>query len=207
MERNQMKFYSNAKQDEFVANILNFKKNGYCVDIGSHHSIVANNTYFFQSLGWSSISVEWDSSLNDTYNTRKLGTHYNENALEIDYKRIFEENDFPMNIDYLSLDVDDATLGVLKSLPFNEYKFKVITIEHDGYLHGDIYRKEQRNILNSLGYFLLCSNVYVEQDGFYGKQCPFEDWWIDANEFDQTLINKIKCKNTLPSTIVDKFKV
>lgn len=202
-----MKFYSNAKQDEFVANILKFKKNGYCVDIGSHHSVIANNSYAFQDLEWTSISVEWDSSFNDTYQSRQLGTHYNEDALKINYKEIFEENNFPSNIDYLSLDVDDATLGVLKSIPFDEYKFKVITIEHDAYLHGDQCRKEQRNILGSLGYFLLCSNVYVEQDGFYGKECPFEDCWINPNEFDQALIDKIKCENTLPSVIVDKFKV
>ena len=27
--------------------ILNFKNDGYCVDIGSNHSIISNNTYVF----------------------------------------------------------------------------------------------------------------------------------------------------------------
>jgi hypothetical protein len=198
-------FYSDAKQDEFVANILGFKKNGYCVDIGSNHSIISNNTYFFQDLGWTSISVENDSAYNDTYSTRQSGVHLNQNALEIDYKKIFNEYKFPKNIDYLSLDVDTLSLNVLRVLPLDEYRFKVITIEHDWYLYGDIYREQQRNILSSHGYILLCSNVYVEQPGYEGKEYPFEDWWIDPSQFTEELIEKIKCNNTFPSLIISKF--
>jgi hypothetical protein len=199
-------FYSDAKQDQFVANILNFKKDGYCVDIGSCHSIISNNTYYFQSLGWTSISVEIESGYNDSYSTRKQGVHLNENALEIDYKSVFEEYVFPKSIDYLSLDVDTVSLNVLRVLPLDEYRFKVITIEHDGYLYGDKYREQQRGLLQSHGYLLLCSNVYVEQPGYEGKEFPFEDWWIDPSEFSEELIEKIKCDNTLPSVIISKFK-
>jgi hypothetical protein len=199
-------FYSDAKQDQFVANILNFKKDGYCVDIGSCHSIISNNTYYFQSLGWTSISVEIESGYNDSYSTRKQGVHLNENALEVDYKSVFEEYVFPKSIDYLSLDVDTVSLNVLRVLPLDEYRFKVITIEHDGYLYGDKYREQQRGLLQSHGYLLLCSNVYVEQPGYEGKEFPFEDWWIDPSEFSEELIEKIKCDNTLPSVIISKFK-
>lgn len=198
-------FYSDAKQDQFVANILNFKRNGYCVDIGSCHSIISNNTYFFQDLDWTSISVEIESSYNSSYSTRKSGVHLNENALDVNYKEIFDEYEFPQSIDYLSLDVDTLSLNVLEVLPFDDYKFKVITIEHDGYLYGDEYRGAQRSILSSRGYMLLCANVYVEQPGYEGKEYPFEDWWIDSSEFDQNLIEKIKCENSFPSQIISKF--
>lgn len=200
-----VQFYSDAKQDEFAANILNFKKNGYCVDIGSCHSIKSNNTYAFQELEWTSISVEIQSMYNETYSSRKNGVHLNENALEVDYKKEFEECEFPKSIDYLSLDVDALSLDVLKLLPLDEYRFKVITIEHDGYLYGDEYRELQRDILNSHGYLLLCSNVYVEQHGYEGRELPFEDWWIDPSEFDSNLIEKIKCDSTFPSVIISKF--
>lgn len=200
-----LQFYADAKQDQFVANILEFKKDGFCVDIGSNHSITSNNTYVFQDLGWTSISIESDHSYNETYSTRKSGVHLNENALEVDYKKIFEEYEFPKSIDYLSLDVDTASLSVLCVLPLDEYKFKVITIEHDGYLYGDNYRGQQRELLKSYGYFLLCSNVYVEQPGFEGKECPFEDWWIDPSEFTEELIEKIKCDSNFPSEIISKF--
>jgi hypothetical protein len=199
------KFNSDAKQDQFVANILNFKENGYCIDIGSHHSIKSNNTYFFQDLGWTSISVEIASDYNESYATRKKGVHLNENALEINYKEVLNEYEFPKSIDYLSLDVDTVSLDVLRVLPLDEYRFKVITIEHDGYLYGNRYREPQREILSSNEYLLLCSNVYVEQPGYEGKECPFEDWWVDPSEFDNNFIEKIKCENKFPSEIISNF--
>ena len=198
-------FYSDAKQDQFTANILKFKKDGYCVDIGSCHSVISNNTYYFQGLDWTSISIEIERGYNESYSTRTNGVHLNKNALEVNYKETFEEYEFPKSIDYLSLDVDTVSLDVLRILPLDEYRFKVITIEHDGYLYGDKYREQQRNLLNSYGYLLLCSNVYVEQPGYEGKECPFEDWWIDPSEFDSDLIEKIKCDSTLPSVIISKF--
>ena len=199
------KFNSDARQDEFVANILEFKKNGFCVDIGSCHSVISNNTFYFQDLGWTSLSVEIEPGYNSSYSTRNLGVHLNTNALEVDYKQVFEENEFPTSIDYLSLDVDTVSLEVLKILPMNDYRFKVITIEHDGYLYDDKYRGAQREILNANGYKLLCSNVYVQQPGYEGKEFPFEDWWVDPSQFDQELLDRIECDNTFPSDIIGKF--
>lgn len=204
-----MYFYGGAFQDQFVAKLLDFKKNGYCVDIGSCHSINSNNTYTFQELGWTSVSVEIDSQYNNSYHSRKKGTHYNEDALKIDYKQAFEENEFPSNIDYLSLDVDTLSLDVLKVLPFDKYTFKCITIEHDAYLYGDTYRKEQREILKNHGYRLLCSNVLVPEpghQGYNGEPCPFEDWWVKEDEFDVELLEKIECDSLFPSQIIEKFK-
>jgi hypothetical protein len=198
-------FYSDAKQDQFVANILNFKKNGYCIDIGSCHSIISNNTFYFQDLDWTSISVELESSYNESYGTRKSGVHLNEDALSVDYMQVFKEYEFPKSIDYLSLDVDTLSLDMLKILPLDEYRFKVITIEHDAYLYGDEYREQQRSILESFGYLLLCSNVYVQQPGYEGKEYPFEDWWVDPSEFDEDLIKKLNSENKYPSEIIAKF--
>jgi hypothetical protein len=198
-------FYSDAKQDQFAANILKFKRDGYCVDIGSCHSVISNNSYYFQGLDWTSISIEIERGYNESYSTRTNGVHLNKNALEVNYKETFEEYKFPKSIDYLSLDIDTLSLDVLKILPLDEYRFKVITIEHDAYVFGDEYRDPQRNILTSHGYLLVCSNVYVEQPGYEGKECPFEDWWIDSSEFDSNLIEKIKCDSTLPSVIISKF--
>ena len=198
-------FYSDAKQDQFAANILKFKRDGYCVDIGSCHSVISNNSYYFQGLNWTSISIEIERGYNESYSTRTNGVHLNKNALEVNYKETFEEYEFPKSIDYLSLDIDTLSLDVLKILPLDEYRFKVITIEHDAYVFGDEYRDPQRNILTSHGYLLVCSNVFVEQPGYEGKECPFEDWWIDPSEFDSDLIEKIKCDSTLPSVIISKF--
>jgi hypothetical protein len=41
-------FNSDAKQDEFVANILQFKRGGFYLDIGGCSSMASNNSYFFE---------------------------------------------------------------------------------------------------------------------------------------------------------------
>lgn len=199
-------FYSDAKQDQFAANILEFKQGGYYVDIGSCHSILSNNTYFFQNLNWTGMCVEIESSYNQSYSTRKNCLYLNEDATKLDYKNLFDSNNFPSVIDYLSLDIDTLSLTVLKKLPFSEYKFRVITIEHDTYLYGDKYQKEQRDILKSNGYRLLCSNVFVQQPGFDRPKCAFEDWWVHPEEFDSNLLDKIECDSEYPSNIIAKFQ-
>ena len=205
-----MNFYSDAGQDQFVANLLKFKRDGFCVDIGSCHSMLSNNTYVFQSLGWTSVSVEINSRYNESYGTRLNGTHYNEDALKMDYKKAFVENDFPNTIDYLSLDVDTASLSVLKILPFDEYRFKAITIEHDAYLYGDKYRAEQREVLTGHGYRMVCSNILVPSPGHQGydgfSPCPFEDWWVHPDAFDSELLDSIQSDMAHPGSVIQKLK-
>lgn len=198
-------FYSDAKQDQFAANILGFKQNGYYVDIGSCNSMISNNTYFFQNLNWKGMCVEIESSYNDSYKNRKDCLYLNTDATKLNYKELFEENNYPKIIDYLSLDVDTLSLTVLKKIPFNDYKFRVITIEHDAYLYGEKYQKEQRNILSSNGYELICSNVFVQQPGFDRPKCAFEDWWCYPDEFSRELLDRIKTESVYPSNIIDKF--
>ena len=79
-------YKSEAKQDQFVANILEFKKDGYYIDIGSCGAIDANNTYFFESLNWRGICIEIDTIYNNTYKSRTC--HYiNDDALILNYKK------------------------------------------------------------------------------------------------------------------------
>jgi hypothetical protein len=206
-----MNFYSDAGQDQFVAHMLKFKKDGCSVDIGAAGSVYSNNTYCFQELDWTSITIESNSEYNSTYygyGARKKGTHYNDDALTINYSEIFEENEFPSNIDYLSLDVDTLSLDVLRVLPFDKYSFKCITIEHDAYLYGDAYRKPQREILKGLGYDLICSNVLVPNpghQGYKGEPCPFEDWWVNPKDFDAEFLDTIQSELLFPEEIISKF--
>jgi hypothetical protein len=205
-----MNFYSDAGQDQFAANILKFKRDGYCVDIGSCHSAISNNTFVFQELGWTSVSFEINSQYNDSYGNRSQGTHYNEDATKTNYVKAFEENEFPESIDYLSLDVDTASLTVLKILPFDKYRFKVITIEHDAYLYGDTYRAEQREVLEAHGYRLVCSNILVPNPGHQGYDgftpCPFEDWWVHPDEHDPEVLDAIQSDLAHPGSVIAKLQ-
>lgn len=200
-----MMYNSDAKQDQFVSRLFDNKNDGFYLDIGSCDSICSNNTFYFDQIGWKGICIEIDSKYNYSYNSRKNCLFINDDAKKIDYSLHFDEYNVPEIIDYLSLDVDTLSLDVLQVLPFEKFKFNVITIEHDSYLYGDKYKKLQRDILSSYGYELICSDVLVEQPGFYNTNCPFEDWWVLKSSFNESLLNQIRSDRELPSTILSKF--
>lgn len=60
-------FYSQEGEDYFLNILIQPKKEGFFVDIGSAHPIRANNTYFFYLKGWRGICIDAAPSLNDIY--------------------------------------------------------------------------------------------------------------------------------------------
>lgn len=198
-------YFSNAKQDAFVANILGFPRKGFYLDIGSAHSMKHNNTFYLDLLGLKGICIEYDSKWNNTYNTRKNCYYLNKDATTIDYNLLLDTNNFPQDPDYLSLDIDELSFSILQKLPLDRFKFKVITIEHDYYRFGDLYRKEQRELLEHFGYLLLCADVYVEQPDNKIENSSFEDWWVHPSFFGAEVLEKLKSSNCYPSQIIYKF--
>jgi hypothetical protein len=178
-----MKIYKNGKgqanQDSFVLNVLNEKKKGWYVEIGSNDPIVYNNTYLLETeYEWQGVGFEWDHDLAIIYNSIRKNRCIETDATQFDYLKYFKENNFPKQIDYLQLDIEPAyqTLEALKRIPLEEYRFSVITYEHDLYANpeNEQIKEESKSILSSLGYKLLIENV---NDGT--PERIFEDWWID----------------------------
>jgi hypothetical protein len=201
-----MTYYSQAKQDEFVANILNFKRNGYYLDIGCGGPTCLNNSYFFElELNWKGICVDTGMSWTEGYNNRNC-IFLNEDATKIDYKSVFIEKGFPTRFDYLSVDVDDDSLAALKKLPFDDYRFSVITIEHDAYRLGDSLRNDERAELEKHGYVRLFSDVMLPIDRGGVPNCAFEDWWIDPAIFDMYKLKNLVTENFYADNIVDVLK-
>jgi hypothetical protein len=166
-----MNFFSQIGQDRIVLKYLKNKKNGSFVDIGCGFPKYINNTYVLESqYNWNGVSVdlhqysETDGSVWDDCRTTKLVLH---DALTLNYSNLFKENNLPINIDYLSLDLEppDLSLECLFKLPFDEYQFNVITFEVDKNREGDENRiNESRNFLQSKGYTLIGSLCYGQDD-------------------------------------------
>ncbi len=179
-----MNYQSQAMQDRFVASILNFKKDGFFLDIGSCDAVSTNNTYALEEHGWKGICIEIDPAHNEGYKKRSC-LYANKDATKVNYLELLEAAGAPKKIDYLSLDVDAASTHVLMKLPLHSYVFSVITIEHDFYIHGGIYRDRQREILESLGYLLLYPDVLVPIQEDTKPNCSFEDWWVHKSIFEK----------------------
>ncbi|WP_416564174.1 FkbM family methyltransferase [Nocardia testacea] len=64
-------------------------------------------------------------------------------------RSVLREVDAPAVIDYWSLDVEGAELTLLKSFPFDEYTFRVLTVEHNN--RPDV-QASIRAFLNPLGF-------------------------------------------------------
>lgn len=198
-----MTYHSQAWQDEFVANVLSFKRNGYYLDVGSFSAIPTNNTYFFEAeLGWQGICIEMNPHHAPEYQVRNC-RFVNEDATKVDYNSLLK--DYPSRFDYLSIDVDESSAEALKILPLDNYRFSVITIEHDAYRFGDSLRDAERDILGKY-YTLLCPDVLVPLGCGMGPNLPFEDWWVDASVFDMDKLHRFCGSKLYPDDIVASLK-
>lgn len=186
--------FSQAYQDMFVLTMLDGKKNGTYLEVGSGVAKTINNTYLLEkSFDWKGVSIDIQPIMRDSFikynRTNKIVI---DDALTLNYEQLFIENNFPNQIDYLQLDLEPQynTLKCLKLIPFDKYRFSVITYETDFYdstISRDQSlrnREESRNILLSHGYELVAGNICnISTTDF------FEDWYIDPKVIDKNIIN------------------
>jgi hypothetical protein len=180
---NDIDSYSQAGQDLFVVNMIQNKKNGIFVEIGGNHPFESNNTFLLENkYEWDGISLDFDADLVEIYNENRLSKSILTDATTFNYLDYFVSNDFPSRIDYLSLDIEPAsnTYKAMLNIPFDKYRFSVITYEHENYKEGPEFMNLSRDFLKSHGYQLVVSNVKA-----YGRD--FEDWWVDPNQVNKEI--------------------
>jgi len=182
IERN----YSQVFQDMFILSMLNGKKNGTFLEIGGADPFKGNNTALLEKdFDWTGISIEYSDKFVKRYRDNRSAKLIHENALLLDYNKLLSENFEGDVIDYLQLDIEPArhTYECMLKIPFNEYKFAVITYEHDYYV--DVtrsYREKSREFLASKGYVLVANDISPD-----GKS-NFEDWWIHPDLIDKKIL-------------------
>lgn len=186
IERN----YSQVYQDMFILSVLNGKKNGTFLEIGGATPYHGNNTALLEkNFGWTGVSIEYKQEFVDQYRKERPTKVYCLDALNIDYNKFIGENFDSNVIDYLQLDIEPArnTYALLLKIPFDKYKFGVITYEHDHYV--DVTkecRQKSREYLKSKGYILAVSDL--SPDG----QSNFEDWWVHPDLVDSRILKIMK---------------
>lgn len=176
--------YAQTYQDMFVLTLLNGKKQGTYLELGSNDPFYNNNTALLETVfDWKGISIDIDQETVNNFKNSRSNLVICADALSINYESLLKENNFPNVIDYLSLDCDppEVSFEVLKSILNSNYKFKIITFEHDYYYNKDI-RDKSREYLISQGYELLINDIS------FNNTNSFEDWWvlreyIDTNSF------------------------
>ena len=178
---------SDCGQDTFVRETLEDLREGFWLELGCGDPIEGSNTHVLEKeLGWRGVSID----LNPLLTGRWLGCRNMDNvivgdALAIDYKKVLVYCNAPKTIDYLSLDLEppSITFEATQKIPFDEYKFKVITYEHDFYrgVMGDstatARRDGAREFFNNLGYHRVSKAYLDTRHGDYSNLSASEDWY------------------------------
>ncbi len=197
------KNHSQVYQDMFVLSMLNGKRNGTFLEVGSAHAYHNSNTALLESkFDWSGVSIELKKDLADEYSSNRKSKILNANALELDYKKLLDDNFSSSVIDYLQLDIEPAenTYEVLLKIPFDHYKFSVITYEHDHYVDATKEcRQKSREYLISKGYILVVNDISADGES------SFEDWWVHPELIDQNIISIMSDITEEPKQVENYF--
>lgn len=196
---NGKNYFSQAGQDLFVLAMLDNKEKGFYIEIGGADPFDSNNTFLLEKyFYWKGFSVEFDETLASKFNSLRSNPCVCSDATTFDYIDMLNKLNFPNQIDYLSVDIDPAenTYLALKRCPFDNYRFSVITFEHDLYASGPKYAELSRVFLKSHGYQLIAKNVKS-----FGR--IFEDWWVDPNIISDLTYSNYICEDKEFSIIFD----
>jgi hypothetical protein len=172
-----------SRSEDFALDILDYKRDGYYVEMGSADPIKGNTTYKMETeYGWTGIGFDLDENLAQTYNEVRKNPCLLHDATTFNFLKYFEENNYPKQLDYLQIDIEapmdvagrpkeakgQPLLGLI-NLPLTQYRFSVISFEHEYliYYKNKGVRDAQREILDSLGYSLVA-------------RIGHEDWWVDS---------------------------
>ena len=195
--------FSKEGQDLFANFFINDFRSKYFLDLGCSHPKNGNNTYMLENQGWSGLIVDNRPDLFDLYKQTNRNCICKladlTDAIQLnDVCDTFIEN-FGNHIDYISFDVDAATIKVVENFPFEKLTFGIMTFEHDVY-HLNSTNKKREAMLERLAPFSSYKRL-VTDIGFKATLSGntilrvHEDWWYNASKFDKSI--SFYCGNTV----------
>lgn len=184
---NLEKNHSQSFQDLFVLMATHGRRGGFYLEIGSSDPYYNNNTALLeQDFDWSGISIDIQPQMVDKFKSQRKNPVLLANALDIDYVELLQQYHAARDIDYLQVDCDPPTtsLEILKKIPFDRYRFAVITFEHDYYADSTVKLKS-REFLSSHGYCLVAPDIA------YDDVHSYEDWWVHPKLVSPEIVEKL----------------
>lgn len=181
--------YSESYQDMFVLTMLNGKRNGTYLEIGAGNSFYGNNTALLEKdFDWTGVSLDILDEFVDAHTQERKNPCLLKDATKINYEAFLSGFGFGTEIDYLQLDCDppEVTYKILLTIPFETYKFAVITYEHDHYCdETKSFQEKSKRYLESYGYLRILNNISPDNNK------PYEDWWVHPDLIDNELISQM----------------
>jgi SAM-dependent methyltransferase len=188
--------YSADLQDEFVARILGDE--GRFLDVGCGHGFDGNNTLTLEKIGWNGEMIDFNNDDCEWNKIHRSATVFCEDVTICDWNVIVgKKPDEVIRYDYISFDVDDATIPAVEHFPWSTIRFRLMTIEHDAYRVGGDTRQIIRDIMEKHGYMLLAADICAD----FNYE-PYEDWFVDPKTVDSALYMPYLSKNLRAAEVV-----
>lgn len=194
-----VKYYSQAGQDAWIAELFQNKTNGFFIDIGAYDGIEISNTYHLEKhLGWKGLCIEagfdnyeklkgnrvsqslWCAVTdyigmchfdeNDKYGMITIGDL---NTQCCTLEKILDSFNSPRVIDYLSIDIEGGEVKALSGFQFDKYHINAITVEHNDYNSGPANKEAI--------YEILTRNNFTRVKEVSAGGLHFEDWYLNKN--------------------------
>jgi hypothetical protein len=195
--------YAQIYQDLFVLAALKGKRDGTYLEIGSGDPFYGSCTALLEKeFGWRGVGSEIQDELISKHAAFRKNKVLHQDARTLDYQTILKDLAVNGAVDYLQLDCDppSMTYEIMLQIPFDQYKFAVITYEHDHYLDfTKSYRKKSREFLRSKGYVLIVGNVAAHE------AAPFEDWWVHPDLVDADIIKQMESNNQTGVNVIEEY--
>jgi FkbM family methyltransferase len=179
-----------VRQDLFALAQLDFKTDGYFVEIGAGNGTDANNTFLLENrFGWTGILAEpaskWHDALRSArkarIDTRAVWVESGQMrpipepgvddaddqdgplVETVSLNDLLAQHDAPQVVDYLSIDTEGTEFDILQALDFDRWSFRVISVEHN----YEARRDDVFALLGDKGY------TRINEDA-----SRFDDWYV-----------------------------
>lgn len=182
-------YFSELGQDKIVDTLLKQKINGTFVDIGACYYNNNNNSYFFEKeRNFRGVAVELNVAYTFGWTTnRPNSVLIVDDATKLDYQKVFDDNNLPQVIDFLSIDIDptsasfDSLVNVMKSdRTFNAIAFEVDYFKDPNINTPNSFRDRSRDLLAKMGYIFITE---VHTRGLH-----IDDIYVHNSIYDSSIV-------------------
>lgn len=206
----RIEFHSHEQQDEFIYNLFNQKTGGLFLDVSCGNPLIGSNTYTLEKFKeWTGFCFDiQDVQSKHQWSDKRSAQFVRIDATTEEFTCFLKENVGDNVVDYISLDIDDASMAALNRIKESGIKFKAMTFEHEQRRLGEQLRGPSRELLESLGLVRLFEDVQlpIVLTGEPGNTIVFEDWWIHPDYFDADIFS-IKSTGKTHKEIVEDLKI
>jgi hypothetical protein len=167
-------------QDVFALLVAGLKSNGNFIDIGCSVPNHCSNVLLLLNSGWKGLGFDLNPNITVAWQKYPgIQTHCFNVVDQWDSVNSKIE-EMPSIVDYLNIDVDGyPTQHVIERINLETRKYRCITIEHDAYRFGDVYKDAQRNVLLRQGYEIVITSAA-------------EDWYVYPELLDTDYYSLLK---------------